>query len=424
MQFFISKNFSRLFIFICLYSIGIFMMASPSQTLSAQEINPDDLDFYLHTTDVGYPVPEKYGHAGLRVINKAQRQDVIFNWGMYDFNQPGFVKNFIAGRLMYRLAIYKTFQAQISYKRYKRSVWEDRLNFTDEQKIKFYKIIMEQSLPQNMAFAYHYRLDNCSTRIRDFVDQAIDGRLQQKSEQAPKLETFRESVRVHQTTTPFTEFFTDVVFNNKVDRPMTPWQKMYLPIFMREYFMGINQNIDGKTIPLLTPVMRVENDPTPIRNYWLDVWMVMGLHLLAIICLFLIYRNRNIFLKFFLCAYGLFYALILPFISLYTAWSWGFSDHIDLWHNANLMYIWPLDMLLMFAVVKYALYKRFRPGAFMRTYAKAHLIAIAIVIILSLVGVIQQNIWLSLIGFGMPVVIASLLILITHRSAKKDQLIA
>src|SRR5688572_902311 len=45
-----------------------------------------------------------FGHSAMRVTDATQSLDYIFNWGVFDFDQPNFYLNFARGKNFYMLA--------------------------------------------------------------------------------------------------------------------------------------------------------------------------------------------------------------------------------------------------------------------------------------------------------------------------------
>jgi len=57
----------------------------------------------------GSSLADAFGHTGIRITDK--NNDIVFNFGIYDYNAPNFYSNFVKGRPEYKLGIqnYKNF---------------------------------------------------------------------------------------------------------------------------------------------------------------------------------------------------------------------------------------------------------------------------------------------------------------------------
>ena len=81
-------------------------------TLSAQ--NPQSsskspsLQVSLITCGPGEELYSKFGHSALRIRDVSQGFDVIYNYGLFDFNAPNFYLNFVKGKLRYFLGKHDT----------------------------------------------------------------------------------------------------------------------------------------------------------------------------------------------------------------------------------------------------------------------------------------------------------------------------
>ena len=64
-----------------------------------------DLDFFLTTAGVGHEVNDRFGHSGIRVINRQEGTDVVYNWGQFTFSDPTFLWKFFRGQLDYSMGV-------------------------------------------------------------------------------------------------------------------------------------------------------------------------------------------------------------------------------------------------------------------------------------------------------------------------------
>ena len=53
------------------------------------------------TIGPGDEIFEKFGHNLIRIIDHSTGDDIVYNWGVFDFNQPNFYLNFAMGRPRY-----------------------------------------------------------------------------------------------------------------------------------------------------------------------------------------------------------------------------------------------------------------------------------------------------------------------------------
>ena len=135
--------------------------------------------FYLITVDVGDAVWDNFGHTALRVFDENSNTDVVFNWGNFDIGSGAveFSWDFFKGIMNYQLATSSPRQEFSMYRFQERTVWQDRINLTNPQKVRLYRRLMWNLEPENIVYPYQYFYDNCTTKVRDYLDEALSGRI-------------------------------------------------------------------------------------------------------------------------------------------------------------------------------------------------------------------------------------------------------
>ena len=76
----------------------------------------------------GLSLVDAFGHTAIRVKDTELKNDVVFNFGVYDFNSPNFYSNFVKGRPEYKLGIQNYNNLTQDYIRQKRYIVEHQLN--------------------------------------------------------------------------------------------------------------------------------------------------------------------------------------------------------------------------------------------------------------------------------------------------------
>src|SRR6185436_19437135 len=88
-------------------------------TAPAQSTDSCSIRISLLTCTPGKELYSTFGHSAFRVIDRSANTDVIFNYGTFDFNDPGFYWKFTKGSLLYFVSIdnFNDFLAQYEYER-------------------------------------------------------------------------------------------------------------------------------------------------------------------------------------------------------------------------------------------------------------------------------------------------------------------
>jgi hypothetical protein len=191
----------------------------------------------LVTMGVGGLIWERHGHIALCVSYDNPREDMCFNYGIGDFHHPlrmgwGFFRAngaFWVGKQFPRdmLAIYRNAD---------RTIWVQPLPLTKEQKDKVLAKLEFDVREENKHYSYDHLWDNCTTRVRDIIDDAIGG-LFRKMPNKTDGRTFRELARegfhgLQSSWIPL--IITDISMGRVSDAVPNYWERMFLPDYMRE----------------------------------------------------------------------------------------------------------------------------------------------------------------------------------------------
>jgi hypothetical protein len=85
-----------------------------------------------------------------------------------------------------------------------RSVIQQQLNLTLEQKNKIYNFLIENIKPENRFYQYDFFFDNCSTRFRDLLEDVLgEGLVWERDAEGL---TFREYIDIYLADIPWQDF--------------------------------------------------------------------------------------------------------------------------------------------------------------------------------------------------------------------------
>ena len=154
----------------------------------------NDTLVYLLTCGTGTETYSIYGHSAIRVIYPEKNLDLVYNWGVFDFETPNFAWKFAKGRLDYMLSV-ESMQSFIqAYFYEKRYVQSQKLNLTNSEISKLISLINENLKPENIKYRYDFFYDDCSTRIRDLIEKSVGEKVLYPPEARGKSPTFRDMV--------------------------------------------------------------------------------------------------------------------------------------------------------------------------------------------------------------------------------------
>ncbi|MBR3883688.1 MAG: DUF4105 domain-containing protein [Bacteroidaceae bacterium] len=127
------------------------------------------LEVSVLTCSPGEQVYELFGHTALRVSNKQTGMDVVFNYGLFSFDEPNFIWRFVLGETDYLLGA-TAYQYFISeYAMRGSGVTEQVLNMDSLQAQQLFDNLRINSLLENRKYRYNFLFNNCTTKARDKI---------------------------------------------------------------------------------------------------------------------------------------------------------------------------------------------------------------------------------------------------------------
>lgn len=189
---------------------------------------------------------ELYGHTMIRV--KIADQDLLFNYGIFNFKASGFLYRFVKGECDYMLAAYPYEYLTKGYE--SRKIVEQELNLTAEQKRRVVGYLWWDLQPQNATYRYDWAYNNCATKPRDIIEMAVGSSLSY-GEPADRAATFRSIMAYFDRNYPWQQFGIDLVLGMNLDHLLDYREQMFSPIKLKEALAGATIIKDGIRVPLV-----------------------------------------------------------------------------------------------------------------------------------------------------------------------------
>ncbi|EYF01560.1 lipoprotein N-acyltransferase Lnb domain-containing protein [Chondromyces apiculatus] len=237
-----------LFVFIPAFILAGIVLGSPRGAAAAPG---DSITISVLTYGPGSSPFDKFGHQAIRVRDTGKHGDLVYNFGTYSFGGLMAIPKFVMGRALYSLSRRSYKASTDPYIRADRSIVEQVLNLTPEQRLEVKQRLETNLLPANRDYKYDYYLDNCATRPRDLVDAVIGGRLREAS-RGPASLTFRQHTqRLTAGTVPFYVAL-HLAMGPFIDRPIDQWDEMFLPERVEERLRHVTVVGPSAEEPLVT----------------------------------------------------------------------------------------------------------------------------------------------------------------------------
>src|SRR4029453_11507821 len=113
------------------------------------------------------------------------------------------------------------------------SVCVKRLNLPPPARLQLREFLRWNEQPENRFYHYDYYRDNCSTRVRDALDRALGGRIHEYATTRPTDKTYRFHTRRLTANDPLVYTGLLIGLGQPVDRPISAWEEMFLPLALR-----------------------------------------------------------------------------------------------------------------------------------------------------------------------------------------------
>ena len=289
----------------------------------------------------GSSLADAFGHTGIRITDK--NNDIVFNFGIYDYNAPNFYSNFVKGRPEYKLGIqdYKSFTQ--NYIKEKRYVIEHQLNLDEDSTRKIINLLLENL--KNPSYTYDYLRDNCATRVADILINESNNIPNIESINQKSDNTYRKLIHSKINENSWSALGIDLCLGAIMDKEIILKETFFLPENLMNYLNEIEKESDSliikKTVykPKITRKY-TENIPSPL--------LINLIFSLAIIILTIINIKNDNWTK--LVDYLIFsISGLIGFLIIYL---WFFSNHFAGAQNFNFLWAFPFNFIFIFSISK------------------------------------------------------------------------
>ncbi len=197
----------------------------------------------LVTITPGTAIYNRWGHTALRITDPGGL-DVLFNYGTFEFTDT-FVFSFAHGALDYTLSTAPPADSYDFYAREGRGVIEQTLNLSPVETARLWALLVDNAREENRTYRYHFLYDNCSTRPRDIVEDAVGKQFVYP--EPPTGTTFRELLRPYDAPAPLLRFGLNLLLGLNLDEEVTTRSAAFLPITLMDQLNEATR-VDGQRI--------------------------------------------------------------------------------------------------------------------------------------------------------------------------------
>lgn len=210
----------------------------------------DSVEIGLITCTPHEEIYSLYGHTAIRYHNLRTGQDLVFNYGVFNFKAPHFVTRFVLGKTDYELGVIPLEPFCKYYQDWGSAVIEQVLNLTDEEKKNIAIALTINLRPENRIYRYNFFYDNCSTRPRDIIENNILGKIVYSQEENQGL-SYRKMIHELNGHHPWAAFGNDLLLGAKADMKTSLREQEFLPLNLMHDFDQAQIYYNGEYRPLV-----------------------------------------------------------------------------------------------------------------------------------------------------------------------------
>lgn len=315
--------------------------------LPAQELS-ENAKISVLTIGPGASLNDAFGHSAFRIQDDTKGFDLVFNYGVYDFEAPNFILKFAQGKLNYLIGLNRFDDFYRAYTDANRSIKQQTLNLTYAEKQKLFGYLIENYKPENRKYLYDFLFDNCATKIKDVTNVACNNTIQYNIPKNYKEATFRTLIQENLNRNSWGSLGIDIALGAVIDRKATPEQHMFLPKNIYAFFENATK-FDGKT-PLIknNEVLFKNKVQDATLNFFFSPLFIFGL--LGLLIIFITYKDYKKHRRTKILDVALF--ALTGLAGIFILLLWFATDHQTTHNNYNLLWICPLNLIVLYQLFK------------------------------------------------------------------------
>lgn len=324
--------------------IGITLLLLFTTLLGLAQADTSRLRISLLTCTPGEPLYATFGHTAIRVTDSLENSDIVYNYGTFNFDDPGFYLKFVRGKLNYYLSAEYFQDFVYFYQQENRGITEQLLQLAPAEKKQLQQALKTNLEPQNRFYQYDFFFDNCTTRARDMIARYQDSTQPIKAVM-PLGTSFREAIHLYldKNHGDWNKLGIDILLGAPTDALMTAPQMQFLPdnlMYSLDSLGGSQALVSSKKdlyslpntnnkAPLLTPLL-----------------LFSLLAVIIFVCGFF-KRSR---MQTFLTGFDGLLLFLTGLLGIILIFMWTATDHAMCRNNYNLLWAWPTHFVMAFFV--------------------------------------------------------------------------
>ncbi len=300
----------------------------------------------LLTCTPGEELYSTFGHSALRVTDSINHDDIVYNYGTFNFDEPGFYTKFVRGKLTFYLSPEDFDSFLYSYQQENRGITEQVLKLTNSEKFNIIRLLQVNMMPANRFYKYDFTFDNCTTRLRDIVEKTADTTIHFGNILQSK-QTFRDLIYVYlnRNDKQWSKLGIDLLLGSKMDVIMSTRQVMFLPDYLMKTFdntkIGNTPLVASSNVILPFILQQKSND------FFTNPLFVFSF--LFVLIAFLSFSKNNSTQR-ILHGFDGFLFFVTGLLGILILIMWFGTDHVMCRDNYNLIWALPTNVVAAFYI--------------------------------------------------------------------------
>lgn len=298
----------------------------------------------LLTCTPGAPLYATFGHTAIRITDSVENSDIVYNYGTFNFEDPGFYLKFVRGKLNYYLST-NYFPDFVSfYQSENRGITEQELQLSGAAKKQLQQALNNNLQPDNKFYQYDFFFDNCTTRARDMIARYQDSTAPVKPVM-PLGTTFREAIHLYldKNHGDWNKLGIDILLGSPTDAVMTATQMQFLP----DNLMYSLDSLTGKAA-----LVQNKKDLYTLANSDAKAPLVTPMLVFSLLALivFLGSFSKKSSIQLLLTSFDGLFLFLIGLLGIVLIFMWTATDHAMCRNNDNLLWAWPTHFIMAFFV--------------------------------------------------------------------------
>ncbi len=306
---------------------------------------------YLLTVERGYGLEYMWawwGHSALLLRDTQKNLDLVFDFGIFD-GDADFLFKYLKGMPVFQLGIDTLGQTIRRYENQNRTLYAQKIIGNQNQISELYQKLLIFSLPQNRYYHYHHFDKNCTTIIRDLLDENIFNReLSNKYTSRISTETKLSKAVRPALESPLIYTLFNAMAGIKIIKNKSIWLDDYLPNDLKKMLGAEPEEKVGKVFILYKAKQR-QTDMDALFQSWL-LFMLIGSLLFYLLYVFPITTTKIKYSKILGLLGWFLYMFTMGFLGL-LAWFIYFYTSEDAFGYKTLGYIATFHLIQPFTLL-------------------------------------------------------------------------